>query len=72
MEEQRKPRNWGLWLAIGLVLLVAYLLSLGPYALLVFWGVIPPLHWLYTPLEQFPSFYSWLDGYGAWWIITFR
>lgn len=36
MEEQRKPRRWLMWLAVGLpFLLVAYPMSVGPFAWMV-------------------------------------
>lgn len=35
MEEQCKPTRWGLWLVVGLVLLVAYPLSMGPVSWLI-------------------------------------
>ena len=45
MEEEQKPRPWLTWLVVGLVLLVAYPFSLGPYLFLVVNGFVSePVH----------------------------
>lgn len=41
MEEKSKPKRWLMWLVVGLVLLVGYPLSYGPYNWLEFQGIIP-------------------------------
>ena len=41
MEEKRKPRLWLMWLAIGLVLLGLYPLTLPPIARLMADGYLP-------------------------------
>jgi hypothetical protein len=42
MTESRKPRRWGLWIAVAMVTLLAvYLMSYGPFLYVQFDGRMP-------------------------------
>lgn len=81
MEEKRKPKRWLMWLVVGLLLLIAYPLSLGP----VRWaaqhisvsgnGIIAQcLEVFYSPLvwlvwNDIQPVADWLDWYSEVWQI---
>ena len=79
MDEKRKSRPWAVWLVVGLVLLVAYPLSMGPVLYLMFDGSGPsPVYesvtTLYAPLLPLlhePAanpITSAYQGYVLWWL----
>lgn len=77
MEEKRKPKRWVLWLVVGLVLLVAYPLSIGPFRWCEVHGVISrpmfkavrvvyvPVNWL-IPHKSLMG--KWLEWYINLWV----
>lgn len=78
MEEKRKPRRWGRWLVLGLVLLVAYPLSLGPVVWLEHRGYSNPTlirarQLLYHPAREINTrfapapFRDLWGSYVRWW-----
>lgn len=80
MEEKQKPRPWLWWTVAGLILLVAYPLSLGPVA----WGyerlgfdnddtfIVTAIKVFYFPLiqvvENSPGFRGIYRPYNDWWL----
>ncbi|MDB5341225.1 MAG: hypothetical protein JWN70_6844 [Planctomycetaceae bacterium] len=78
MEEKQKSRPWLTWLAVGVVVVVAYPLSEGPMIALGLNGYLP--RWLdnlpiYLPLhllgEQIPPIAEWTSWYCGFWIEPF-
>jgi hypothetical protein len=73
MEEKRKPTRWGLWLAVGMGLLVAYPLSLGPAFRFAVLGYVPETVFEigYEPLRcvasPFPAIKQLEREYILWW-----
>lgn len=41
MEDERKPTHWGLWIAVGLIATILYILSLPVYGYLAHEGFVP-------------------------------
>ena len=75
MEEKQKPRRWSMWLVVGLALLVAYPLSIGPMYFLANNGYLP--QWvgklrIYRPLhflgEQIQPIAEWTYWYCSLWV----
>lgn len=69
MEEKRKPRRWSTWLVVGLVLLVAYPLSMGPMVFLTIKGYLP--QWMvdrhiYNPLVMLGDHVPWIGKVLVW------
>ncbi len=56
MTETRKQRRWGLWLVVGLAIVVAYPLSYGPYIWLIWHGFMPAWVYQWTIGFYYPLF----------------